>query len=72
MILSSITVKDEMFRSLDTIFNAEIAINQSERGWLSGEVSYNLYNSDYIINTSIETWQLAPLKTYVTSSNSFE
>ena len=66
--LDSITIKDQKFRSADTVFDAYVKFHQTEGGWVDGDISYDLQNNNYSAIAKIEKWQLAPFKNYVTSA----
>lgn len=67
IILDSIKIKDQVFKSTDSVFDADLAIHQPGGGWIKGAISYHLKNSNYNIKTQIEAWKLSPFKNYVTS-----
>lgn len=67
LVLDSITIKDQSFTSVDTIFDADVTFQQPEGGKVKGAFEYDLSSDNYKVDTVIETWQLAPFKSYVTS-----
>ena len=67
LILDSITIIDQSFTSEDIVFNADVAFQQPEGGKVKGTFEYDLSTNDYKADANIETWQLAPFKSYVTS-----
>ena len=68
VVLDSITVTNKSFTSKDSIFNADVAIHQPEKGWVRGDVAYNLHNNNYKVNSAINNWQISPFKNYVTTA----
>ncbi len=67
IILDSIKIKDQVFKSTDIVFDADLELHQPDGGWIKGVVTYHLKNSNYTIKTQVETWKLSPFKDYVTS-----
>lgn len=67
LVLDSITIKDQSFTSVDTIFDADVTFQQLEGGKVKGAFEYDLSSDNYKVDAVIETWQLAPFKSYVTS-----
>lgn len=67
IILDSISIFDESFSSIDTVFDAKVSIHQQQGGWVNGDVFYNFKDNDYALNAEIKEWQLSPFQNYVTS-----
>lgn len=67
LVLDSITISDQSFTSGDTVFDANVAFQQPEGGLVNGTFEYDLSNNNYKVYALIESWQLAPFKSYVTS-----
>ena len=63
--LDSIAIKDQSFKSSDTIFDADVQFHQKEGGFVNGMFSFNLKNNNYNVEANIKEWQLSPFKSYV-------